>query len=209
MSERKHTVASGQRSAAAILDAADEILAETGFDGMSMRAVAEKAGVKKALVFYHYKNKAQLFERVLERYYGEHQEALASALDGEGQVADRLHGLIDAYFDYISANRRYPRLIQQQVASGGATELIRKNLLPFYRWTEAALTEYLPADGPLAARHFYVSFSGMVINYFTYGPLLAEAWGTDPLGEEAVEERREHVHWVADRVLDGLGGDLE
>lgn len=204
MSQKKHTVESGQKSAAAILDAADEILAETGFDGMSMRDVAERAGVKKALIFYHYKNKALLFERVLERYYTQHQEVLAAALDDQGPVAERLHHLIDVYFDYIDSNRRYPRLIQQQVAAGGTAELIRKNLQPFYKWTEAALSEYLPTEGPLAARHFYVTFSGMVINYFTYGPLLAEAWGTDPLSDAAVAERREHVHWVADRVLEGL-----
>lgn len=205
MELKKHTPESGQQSAAAILDAADEVLAESGYDGMSMRAVAELAGVNKALIFYHYKSKALLFENVLERYYTRHQQALAAALDDHGPASKRLHRLIDAYFDFIDANRRYPRLIQQQVASGDTTQLIRKNLQPFYKWTEAALSEYLPADGPLAARHFYVTFSGMVINYFTYGPVLAEAWGGDPLSDDNVTERRAHVHWVADQVLGGLG----
>lgn len=201
---KKHTVASGKRSAAAILDAADEVLAEVGFDAMSMRAVAERAGVNKALVFYHYGNKAQLFEYVLERYYHAHQDALAGALGEAGSSEDRLHSLIDVYFDFIDENRRYARLIQHQVSSAGAAELIKKNLAPFYKWTESILSEFLPTDGPLAARHFYITFSGMVINYFTYGPLLAEVWGSDPMSPANIEERREHLHWMADKILEGV-----
>ena len=53
------------------------------------------------------KNKALLFEQVLERYYTQHQEVLAEAFDDQGPTSERLHHLIDVYFDYIDSNRRY------------------------------------------------------------------------------------------------------
>lgn len=205
MTPKKHTAESGQRSAASILAAADELLAEVGFDGMSMRSVAERAGVNKALVFYHYKNKATLFERVLERYYGEHLDVVKSAFDaGAGDYGASLHLLVNAYFEFIEANRRYPRLIQQQVAAGGTTNLIQRNLRPLFEWATDALSELAPSVGPRAAKHLYVSFSGMVINYFTYAPVLAEMWGGDPLSPAGIAERRQHVHWMVDLVLAGL-----
>ena len=70
-----------------------------------------------------------------------------------------------------------------------------------YSWTCQALAEVAPEAGPLAARHFFVTMSGAMINYFTYGPILEPLWGADPLSEDGVEERRAHLHWVVDALL--------
>jgi TetR/AcrR family transcriptional regulator len=188
-----------------ILEAADELLSELGYAGASMRDVAERAGVNKASVFYHFSSKEELFERVLQGYYDAHMEALAGAFAGEEPVRERLHRMIDAYVDFMAENRRYPRLVQQQVAGVDTRHLIERNLRQLFDWTTRALAELVPDAGPLAARHFFVTFSAMVINYFTYTPVLGEAWGErDPMGEEALSERRAHVHWMVDVALTAL-----
>lgn len=198
------TTAAGAATAERILAAADELFGEQGYAGVSVRDVAARAGVNKALVFYHHGSKAALFERVLRRYYGEHLDVMRAAVGGEGSRAERLHAVVDAYFDFIDSNRRYPRLVQQEVAGGNEHELIRRNLRALFEWTGEILTDLTPSEGPLAAKHFFVTFSGMVINYFTYGPVLEGMWGSPPLSEESVAERREHVHWVVDLFLEGL-----
>ena len=48
--------------------AADELFCQRGYGAVSVGDIAAQAGVNKALVFYHFESKAQLFERVLERY---------------------------------------------------------------------------------------------------------------------------------------------
>ena len=35
-------------------------------------------------------------------------------------------------------------------------------------------------------------------------PALAQAFGGDPLSQENLEDRRAHVHWLAERVIQGL-----
>jgi TetR/AcrR family transcriptional repressor of mexJK operon len=50
-----------------ILDAAAEIFLDKGFDQTSMEAVAARAGVSKATVYAHYRDKSGLFEAVIER----------------------------------------------------------------------------------------------------------------------------------------------
>ena len=186
-----------------ILDAAADLLAEVGYDGVSVRAVARAAGVTKALVFYHFGSKGNLVERVLARYYESHLEGLARGFeDTSGTPQDRFHRLVDAYLDFIEANLRYPRIVQQQVAgSPDHDDLVVRNLEPLYRWVVAVLEELAPGAGPTAARHMYVSFSAIVINYYTYARVLAPLWGSDPLGPEALAERRAHVHWMVDTVL--------
>jgi AcrR family transcriptional regulator len=189
-----------------IFQAADELIGERGYAGVSVRDIAERAGVNKALVFYYFNSKDELYERVVERYYGAHVDALAKAFSIEGTIRERLHNVLEAYFGFMAENVRYARLVQQQVASGDPEhmDLIRRNLGSMLEWTEDALAEVTPPSGALAARQFFMSLSGMVINYFTYAPALGPAWGDDPLGESAKSARLEHLHWVADALLDRL-----
>ena len=51
----------------AILEAAEQTFGTHGFEGASMRAIAELAEVAQALLHYHFKNKEALFEAVFER----------------------------------------------------------------------------------------------------------------------------------------------
>lgn len=186
-----------------ILEAAEALLGEVGYDGVSMRDVAQRAGVNKALIFYYFSSKAELFERVLERYYTAHREALTPAFAVQGDLKTRFHHVLDVYIDYISENIRYPRLIQSMVARGHTDQItqIQRQLRPFFEWISRALEEIVTPDGPLAARQFFVSISGMVMNYFTYAPVLGTLWEGDALSPKAIEERRQHLHWIADVVI--------
>ena len=51
-----------------ILEAADHLFGEYGFDATATRHIAERCGVNKALIHYHFSNKQGLFEAVLDRY---------------------------------------------------------------------------------------------------------------------------------------------
>lgn len=184
--------------------AADELFCRVGYDAVSVRDVAERAGVNKALVFYHFKSKADLFEHVVERYYDAHRRALADAFGAEGDARDRIHRMLDAYLDFMAENVRYAVLVQQQISNPETHPLVEKNLAPLYRWIEHALSEVAPHEGPSGARQLFVTFSGLVINYFTYAPLLARIWQRDPLGGAMLDERRRHAHWLVDLVIDDL-----
>jgi AcrR family transcriptional regulator len=50
-----------------ILDAAEAVFANSGFDGATTRAIAEEAGVNPALIHYHFRSKERLFEAVFAR----------------------------------------------------------------------------------------------------------------------------------------------
>ncbi|MEX1369449.1 MAG: TetR/AcrR family transcriptional regulator [Nannocystaceae bacterium] len=199
---------SGKPRAREILAAAEGLLVEQGYEGLTAQAVAQRAGVNKALVFYYWGSTAELFDTVLRRYYARHEAALVEAFAVQGPLPDRVHAIIDAYLDYMEANRGYVRLVQQQVCSQGPhLPTVRRHLADLLRLTTEQLAQLVPKQGPASAKHLHLSLSAMVVNYFTYAPAMGEAWGADPMSEAALAERRAHVHWVVDAWLDRLGRD--
>lgn len=188
-----------------ILQAAEELFSARGYAGVSVRDVAERAGVKKASVFYHFGSKPELFEKVLEGYYQLHANVLDEAVRVAGTPRERMHRLLDAYLDFIEDNQRWVRLVQIEIASDGdALPRIRHGLRALYERVAEIFGQLVPESGPLAARQFFVSFSGIVNTYHLYAPVLGEMWDGDVGSSRARRERREHVHWVADAMFDRL-----
>ncbi|HOO56318.1 MAG TPA: TetR family transcriptional regulator [bacterium] len=187
-----------------ILSSAEELFIERGFDGVSINDVAVHAGVAKALVFYYFKNKQILFDTVLEDYYKAQSLALMSAISAKGDIRTIIHNGVDAYLDFVERNPGYPKLIQREVCSGSKSlEKIAAYMTPLYAWGTNAFGEFLPDSGPASKQHFFTSFFGMAINYYTYSPILGSIFNTDPMGKEALAERRQHIHLIVDSMLDG------
>ena len=58
-----------------ILDVAERLFARKGYEGTSMRSIAEEAHVAQGLIHYHWKTKEQLFESIVERRSSEINQA--------------------------------------------------------------------------------------------------------------------------------------
>jgi len=186
-----------------ILKAAEELFIESGFDGVSVNDVAVRAGVAKGLVFYYFNNKKELFDSVLDMYYTAQAGALMGAFTSGGTVRERFHSGVDAYIDFIEKNPGWPRLIQREICSGAKnTEKIVQYMEPLSKWGVELLSGILPGEGPTKARHFFISFFGMVINYYTYAAVLGKLWDGDPMEADKLRERREHIHLLLDASLD-------
>ncbi|HGN1704537.1 TPA: TetR/AcrR family transcriptional regulator [Providencia rettgeri] len=54
-----------------ILNAAEELFAQSSYDAVSIRHITQKAGVKLALAHYHFGTKKELFDAVVKRRIGQ------------------------------------------------------------------------------------------------------------------------------------------
>lgn len=84
----------------AILDAAEQVFATSGFAGASMREIANRAGVAQALIHYHFNNKEKLFEAVIGRRSGEINTRRGELLDAllDNPAPPRLEKIVEALF---------------------------------------------------------------------------------------------------------------
>lgn len=64
-----------------ILDAAEELFAERGYYGVSIREITRKAGVELALANYHFGPKEELFRHVIARRAAAHRVDMVKYLD--------------------------------------------------------------------------------------------------------------------------------
>jgi AcrR family transcriptional regulator len=80
-------VGKAERTQAVILDAAEARFAEAGYDTVSMRDVADGAGVPLGLINYHFGSKEKLFEAVIARRADELNTRRREALAQIGKAA--------------------------------------------------------------------------------------------------------------------------
>jgi AcrR family transcriptional regulator len=189
-----------------ILEAADVLFGEYGFEGASTRRIARHSGVNKALIHYHFNTKDDLFFSVLDSYYERLSAVLVNALGGEGSIRQRFRRLLDEYVDFLTANRNFSRIVQREASAGPHTDRITSHMVPIFRAGVAQIRQAFPAteSGDLSAEHLLVSFYGMVVSWFTYSPIVEGLLGGNPLVPEHLEQRKAHVGRMLDLVLDGL-----
>src|SRR5215472_7913614 len=98
-----HDSRSAQDSRDEILKAAMHLFANRGFHETSMSEVAREAHVSKALIFWHFKTKEELFvavlNRLLEPYFIDFAEE-AGVLDERAQIRK----LVEFYLDFVRDN---------------------------------------------------------------------------------------------------------
>jgi AcrR family transcriptional regulator len=88
-----------------ILDAAEELFAEHGFDGVTVRQVTRKANVDVALAHYYFGTKNGLFDAVFLRRAAVVNEARLKTIDdyqiNPGPGGATIEGLIEAFLDPV------------------------------------------------------------------------------------------------------------
>ena len=100
-----------EATTAAILDAAEELFSADGFEAVTVRAIAERAGVSHALVHRYLGSKAEIFRAILSRNQG---VMLAAAPDDPDLLATT--NLIMR--EGLTNHRRYVRLLADSALHG-------------------------------------------------------------------------------------------
>jgi len=106
--------APGGRKAATqarILDAAIALFAERGYDGASISVIAERAGVSRATVFWHFSDKATLFQEACRRMLVPFVEEFRKSLE-DVDPRKRVFELFNVYELFVS---RYLETIEHFV----------------------------------------------------------------------------------------------
>jgi len=104
----------------AILEAAEDLFAEKGFDAVSMSAIASLANTSKPNIYHHFKSKKDLYLAVMYTA-AQHSSALLDQLaDAPGTFQEKLSVFAAGQLGSILAHKRRTQLILREALSGGS-----------------------------------------------------------------------------------------
>jgi TetR/AcrR family transcriptional regulator len=195
-------------TAAAILAAALNEFAASGFSGGRVDRIAERAGVNKGMIYHHYGSKEGLFLAVLEHAYERARSSELKLHLDELPPAEAMARLVEFTFDSFAKDRSFIKLLNDEnlhaavhlkqsrriaemhspllanmrkiLAAGSTQGVFRSDLDPMQTWISIAAVSY-----------FYFS------NIYTLSTIFRRDFDT----RQAHALRRQHV---VDLILSAL-----
>ena len=198
----------GARTREAVLDAAEALFAERGYEATSLGDIGAAAGVSRGTPGYFFGTKLDLHRAVLERCLEQVRAAVRSGRERvrarAHQPADIVAGVVGEYFEYITANPNFVRLMEWEALAGGRHLREVPPHVAAAQEAVSALAEELDlASGdPAEAPQLLLSIIGMSWFPLVHSSTVLAALGLDPLDPGFLEQRRRHVVAL---VLRGLG----
>ena len=110
-----------------ILTVSEELFSERGFDGTSVRDIAQKAGVNLAMISYYFGSKEKLLMALVEFRAGYSYGILEELNKDESLTPwDKIDKLVDFYVDRILNNLRFHNIMYQETTSVRSDEIQNK-----------------------------------------------------------------------------------
>ncbi|CAB5081986.1 Transcriptional regulator, AcrR family [Olavius algarvensis associated proteobacterium Delta 3] len=119
-----------EKTVQCILDTAAQVFAETGYEGARMDNIADRAGVNKAMIYYHIGNKEALYTRVLHDVLGDTAVRMAENINRADTPTDKIHAYVQSIGRTVEIHPHLPRIMMREFASGGLhlPEVVVKDL---------------------------------------------------------------------------------
>lgn len=190
----------------AILRATRALLAEQGMARVTLREVAERAGVQPALVNYYFGGKQELFRDVIREVASGVRERIAAEAQRPGEPEERLGNAIRAVAGAFAADPYAPRLLLEQVLF--AEEEVLDDFVEDYARPNLAVLQGLLESGQRAGRLRDVDPSflvpqvmGMLVFFFLASPLLNRIFDFDGIDADLA---RRYADSAAELLLHGV-----
>ncbi len=186
------------RTRAIILDAAERLFAEQGFEETSLAEVGRTAGVSRATPGYFFGSKAALHRAVLERCFEDVRRAVREGKEralasGEGSEVI-LAGAVADYADFVAARPNFVRLIEREALSD--RKVLEDMPLRSAVWQEAlaAFQQELGFDTDSAeAAHLLLSLVALTWFPLVHGRTFLKTVGLDPQAADFADQRKRHI----------------
>ena len=90
-----------------ILDAANELFLEVGYEKATMRKIAERIEYNPATIYFYYRNKEEIFYALQKKAFSAFYEAFNQVRAGHRDPRERLTAMGRAYISFALANPSY------------------------------------------------------------------------------------------------------
>jgi AcrR family transcriptional regulator len=195
------------RSKEAILDAAEALFAQKGFEGTSLQEIGERAGVSRGTPNYFFGSKEQLYRAVLERVLAAERASVLQPLDHPADEDDLSEATIAAaisrFFDFLVARPTFLQLMEREALAGGQ-RLRDIRSYPATLQEGQALLDAAAKQGtirPVDSAHLLLSITALCWFPLVHAETFTRMLGLDTDDPAFLEQRKQHVIELVMRSL--------
>jgi len=202
--------AKAERTRAAILAAAERLFAKRGYAATRLEDVADAVGVKRAALFYYFRDKQALYDAVIEEAFRGLVAHLEAVLSADGPIGARVEAAVETWVDAIQARPALARLVLRHAADAeehpatpifpAAERLLRIAWALFEEGRRSGELQPLH-DDPF---HAASALIGTTVFYLSALAPLLPLRAFDPLGPEQMAAHKRDALRTARRLL-GIG----
>jgi len=182
-----------------ILDAAEVIFHEKGFDGARMQEIADKASINKGLLHYYFKSKDALFDSIFNMAVKKMSGNINSILKMEISLEEKIDLIIDSYMNLLLRNSSLPRFVIAEI-NKDSDRFIKKYLSGeinnvFSKFIDSVQKEIDAGKiKPIDPKHLFMNMLSMILFPFVGKPMIQVLIGFDNKEyNKLMIERREHI----------------
>ncbi len=181
-----------------ILDAARQVFILNGFSGARMQAIADKAGINKAMLHYYYRNKQKLFDAVFTEALGKILHVVFTIVESDAPLDTKIPRFFNEYIGILQQHPHVPAFVVNEVNQNGnwlpqmfKTHGVHKPQKILQQFAEIYQQPGLQCPRP---EHLMVNMLSLVLFPFLAAPLIKRVLNMDDADFAAfLEERKTHL----------------
>lgn len=194
----------------AILLEAGRLFAETGYDGTSLNDIAAGVGIRRPSLLHHFASKEDLYAEVFEELLSGWLERLNAALVVQSDVSRddvpavsgpqgwaMVESTLVSGFHFLAEHPDFVRLIQREALDHGSR--VGVDLVGVMRPLFDRAAAYFRSEmergtfRTIDPEQLLLTGWGILMSYFSEIPFVAALTDEDPLHEDRLERRLQHI----------------
>lgn len=190
-------LSSSEKTSHLLLEAAGRIFARRGFHATTVREITKEAGVNLAAVNYHFRDKRELYARVLQHAY--QAAARTEGADFAGTPRERLRVFIRMFLGYLLDPNRpdwQGRLIAEEMAhpTEALDRLVEESVQPVRKRIQSIVRDLLgPEATASSVRMACFSIIGQCLFYVHCREMTGRLFPEERRVPRDIETLAEHV----------------
>jgi TetR/AcrR family transcriptional regulator len=191
----------GLQTRAEIVAAAERQFAERGFEATRLDDIATEVGIRRAAIFYYFRDKQELYAAVLDEVFGD----WTAALPTDGSPAEQLEASLVGWIDYVARRPTVARLVLRELATvrpGAVSQFVRAASAA--AWLRAVIDDGVAAGEMkpiIEADRFMSLMGGVTVFHIAAMPWLTAGAGLHPSSRSELEKHKHETLLVARTML--------
>lgn len=185
-----------------ILEAAASVFSEVGFAGARVDEIADRAGVNKAMIYYHIGDKETLYAEVIQNIIGNTAETISREIKDVQNPEDKLRIYIRTLARNVNNNPQVAPVMMREIASGGKhlPEVVARDIFRIVNMLREILKEGAEKGIFVETIPFliHIMVVGAMITYKSSAPIRAR-----------YDWLPEAIRNLDDKISDNIVGEIE